>query len=147
MLAKLVHDYTAAQQLHSNHSTPQAATCYNKGRLTRTSPSCTIIPAAYPNPRRKTSYSTPCSPPRAGAAPFPPAPQDLPPLPNGDLDWLTPDKVDKRVLRLPPIDLGAKSLTMSLQCPMTYAIEKFRKFEYVTLWYFTEHGCQAARQR
>jgi hypothetical protein len=74
----------------------------------------------------------------------PPVPQDLPPLPNDDQDWFTPDKADKRAPQLPPIDLDAESLTMSLQRPTTYAIEKFRKFEYVPLWYFTEQGCQTA---
>jgi len=33
---------------------------------------------------------------------------------------------------------------MALQRPPSYAIERFRKFEYVPLWYFTEQGCQAA---
>jgi hypothetical protein len=33
---------------------------------------------------------------------------------------------------------------MTLQRPRAYAIEKFRKFEYVPLWYFKEQGCQAA---
>jgi hypothetical protein len=63
---------------------------------------------------------------------------------SDDQDWFAPDKVDKRTPQLPPIDLDAKSLTMSLQCPTTYAIDKFRKFEYVPLGYFTELGCRAA---
>jgi len=33
---------------------------------------------------------------------------------------------------------------MALQRPPTYAIERFRRFDYVPLWYFTEQGCQAA---
>jgi hypothetical protein len=33
---------------------------------------------------------------------------------------------------------------MALQHPMAYALEKFQKFEYVPLWYFTQQGCSAA---
>jgi hypothetical protein len=32
---------------------------------------------------------------------------------------------------------------MSLQRPTTYAIERLHRCEYIPLWYFTEHGCQA----
>ena len=57
-----------------------------------------------------------------------------------------PDKVDKRTRQLPPIDRDAESLTMSLQRPTTYAVQKFQIFEYVPSWYFTELGCQAANK-
>jgi hypothetical protein len=70
-----------------------------------------------------------------------PAPQVPPPLHNDDHDGLVVDKADKRGLNLPPIDLEAESLTMSLQRPTTYAIERLRKGEYVPLWYFTDQGC------
>ena len=33
---------------------------------------------------------------------------------------------------------------MFLRRPTTYALEKFRRFEYVPLWYFTDEGRQAA---
>ena len=68
--------------------------------------------------------------------------QALPRLPGDDHDWSAPDKADKLALQLPPVDLNAKSLTSHLQRPTTYAIEKFREFEYVPLWYFTEQGCR-----
>ncbi|KAI0275865.1 hypothetical protein BGY98DRAFT_893049, partial [Russula aff. rugulosa BPL654] len=51
---------------------------------------------------------------------------------------------DKRTLQLPPVDLKAQSRTMFLRRPTTYALEKFRRFEYVPLWYFTGEGRQAA---
>jgi hypothetical protein len=70
-------------------------------------------------------------------------PQDLPPLPNDDEEWPTQDKADKRGPHLPPIDLDGESLTMPLQRPTTYAIERLPKCEYVPLWYFTEQGCHA----
>jgi hypothetical protein len=57
---------------------------------------------------------------------------------------LAPQEADKRGPHLPAIDLDAESRTASLQRPTAYAIDKFRKFEYVPLWYFTEQGCQAA---
>ena len=85
-----------------------------------------------------------------GQDPHPPEPrvppiyQEAPALPANDQDLFAPDTADKRGPQLPPIDLEAKSLTMSLQRPTTYAVEKFRKFEYVPLWYFSEQGCQAA---
>ena len=61
-------------------------------------------------------------------------------LASDDQDWF----MNKRAPQLPPVDLDTKSRTLSLQRPTDYAIEKFRKFEYVPLWYFTEQGCQAA---
>jgi hypothetical protein len=82
--------------------------------------------------------------PRPPALDIFPIPQEAPPLPNDDQDRFTPDSTDKRGPQLPPIDLEAKSLTMNLQRPTAYAIEKLRKFEYVPLWYFSEQGCQAA---
>lgn len=42
-LSRLFHDDTARSSWHSSHSSPQAARCPNKGRLTRTSPSHTIV--------------------------------------------------------------------------------------------------------
>ena len=68
------------------------------------------------------------------------------PLPTLDdnENELAPDKMDKRTPQLPPLVRGAKSLTMSLTRPSTYALERLRKFEYVPLWYFTEAGCKAA---
>jgi len=33
---------------------------------------------------------------------------------------------------------------MTLQHPTAYAIERFRRHDYMPLWYFTEQGCQAA---
>lgn len=74
----------------------------------------------------------------------PQAPLDAPPLPSDDLDGPTQHKADKRAVQLPPIDLDAQSRTMSLQRPTAYAIERFTKYEYVPLWYFTQQGCQAA---
>jgi hypothetical protein len=59
-----------------------------------------------------------------------PAPQNAPRLAIDDQGWLAPDKAVERAPRLPPIDSEAKSLTMSLDRPTTYAIERFRKFEY-----------------
>ena len=68
----------------------------------------------------------------------------LPPIPGNHQDPLAADPAGKRVPQLPAIDLDAESLTMSLQHPTSYALERFRKFEHVPLWYFTEQGCQAA---
>ncbi len=71
-------------------------------------------------------------------------PQDFPQPPGDDQDRHATDRQEKRASQLPPIILGARSSTLALHQPMTYAIEKFCKFEYVPLWYFTEQGCQLA---
>ena len=79
--------------------------------------------------------------------------QSLPPFqprdPQGlllfpDQDGAARDNANKGAPQLPPIDLKAKSIITSLQRPSTFALEKFRKYEYVPLWYFTEQGCQSA---
>lgn len=71
-------------------------------------------------------------------------PQELPPRQAEDQGWFAPDKADKQTLQMPPIDMKAQSRTMFLRRPTTYALEKFRGFEYVPLWYFTDEGRQAA---
>ncbi len=74
----------------------------------------------------------------------PPRPRDFPHPLGDDQDRLATDKQDKRASQLPPVILGARSWTIALQQPMTYAIEKLQKFEYIPLWYFTEQGCLLA---
>ncbi len=85
-----------------------------------------------------------------GQGPHPPQPVEPLPLqdflqpPDDNQDGPEPDKADRCTAQLPPVDLEAESHTMALPSPSTYAIEKFRKFEYVPLWYFMEQGCHAA---
>ncbi len=62
--------------------------------------------------------------------------------PGDDQDRLATDKQERCTAQLPPIIMGSKSWTIALHQPTMYAIDKFRKFEYVPLWYFTEQGCQ-----
>jgi hypothetical protein len=87
-------------------------------------------PAARPKPGRATIGSTPRSPPRKDRCRilFPPGgftctpgltSPPLPTPPSDDRDWVTPDRADKQALQLPPIDLDAESLTMSMQRPTT----------------------------
>jgi hypothetical protein len=66
-----------------------------------------------------------------------------PPSPGDDQHWPALDRADKRTPQLPAFDPEAESLTNSLQRPITYAIDKLRRFEYVPLWYFTVQGRQA----
>ncbi len=98
-------------------------------------------PEEHPEIHPRDIHQGPAPPPFPDRAPH--APINLPPIPGNNPDPLIADIAGKRVPQLPPIDLDAESLTMSLQHPTSYAIEKFRKFEYVPLWYFTEQGCQA----
>jgi hypothetical protein len=71
-----------------------------------------------------------------------PEPQGLLFFPNQD--GAARDNANKGAPQLPPIDMKAKSIITSLLRPSTFALEKFRKYEYVPLWYFTEQGCQSA---
>ena len=74
-----------------------------------------------------------------------PRQQDLPPPQNEeDQGAPAPGRADRLTLLLPEVDLDATCTTSSLLRPSTYVIDKFRKAEYVPLWYFTEQGCQAA---
>lgn len=71
---------------------------------------------ARTSPSRTTMSSHRLSPPAAHPSPRRTTGYSTPRSPPSDyFDLLTPDKVDK-----------------------------LRKFEYVPLWHFTEHGCQAA---
>jgi hypothetical protein len=75
-------------------------------------------------------HRRPRAPPSHGA---PLAPQDPHLRYVDDHDWPAQDKADKRVPPLPPVDLDAESRTMALQHPPTYALDKFRRHEYVPL--------------
>jgi hypothetical protein len=136
----------------SCHSSPQAASALQRGWAHRNElqPHNHVQPPLEPQPHQQPipiHEEQPVSQHHdlhQGQVPHsvPPAPRTFPTTLTGSRQT----KVDKRTLQLLRIDLDARSLTMSFQRHMTYAIENFRRFDYMPLWYFTEHGCQAANK-
>jgi hypothetical protein len=120
-------DFRALRNEHADQIEPQP--------LDQGSPPPELQHRRLPIPHHEEHPAAQLHEPRRGQAPHPvplggmPVPQDPPPLPSDNEEWPTQDKADKRGPHLPPIDLDGESLTMSLQRPTTYAIERLPKCE------------------